>query len=61
MGRGRGCGVESENFKVGWSYGAGDGLLKGGAGTVPISIFQGLSFSHLEITLLFATVPYILR
>ena len=26
----------------------------GGAGTLPISFFQGLSFLHLEITLLFA-------
>ena len=29
-------------------------LLKRGAGTFPIKIFQGLSFLHLEITLPFA-------
>ena len=33
-------------------------LLKRGAGTFPIKIFQGLSFLHLEITLPFAKLCY---
>ena len=34
----------------------GQVFLKGGTGTFPISFFQSLSFSHLEITLPFAKI-----
>ena len=44
-----------------WKYGAGAGLLKGGADTFPIQFFQGLSFLHLEITLPFAKLCYALE
>ena len=33
-------------------------LKREGAGTFPISFFQGLLFLHLEITLLFAKLCY---
>ena len=33
-------------------------FLKGKPGTFPIQFFQGLSFLHLEITLLFAKLCY---
>ena len=36
----------------------GQVFLKGGADTFPISFFQGLSFSHLVITLPFAKLCY---
>ena len=46
--------------KRGWKYGAGAGPLKRGeADTFPIYFFQGLSFLHLEITLLFAKFCYV--
>ena len=59
--------------KRAWKYGAGAGLYKGGRSTVqgqvfikggggadtfPISLFQGLSFLHLESTLPFAKPCY---
>ena len=43
----KGVGVNFNYFK----YGAGAGLLKRGAGTFPIKLFNSLSFLHLEITL----------
>ena len=36
----------------------GQVFLKVGADTFPISFFQGLSFSHFEITLSFAKLCY---
>ena len=59
---------EYEKLKKGWKYGAGAGLLKrrggglvlkrGEAGAFPIKYFQGLSFLHSEIILLFAKLCY---
>ena len=48
--------VKNQNTCTGrgvWWGGGG-----GGTGTFPIEYFQGLSFLHLEITLLFATLYY---
>ena len=36
----------------------GQVFLKGGAGTFPIKLFQGLTFLHTEITLPFAKLCY---
>ena len=46
-----------------WKYSAGAGLLKRGrgAGTFRFLFFQGLSFLHLEITLSFAKLCYVLE
>ena len=50
---------ESEKLKKkGGSMVQGQVFLKRGAGTFPISFFQGLSFLHLEITLPFAKLCY---
>ena len=57
-----GEGDESEKFKKGdGSMVQGQVFLKRGgrgASTFPIKFFQGLSFSHLEITLPFAKLCY---
>ena len=51
-----GGGGNLKNLKRRWKYGEGAGLLKKrGAGTFP---FQGLSFLHLDINLLFAKLCY---
>ena len=51
-------GGESEKLKRDGSIMQGQVFLKGGAGTFPIKFFQGLSFLHSEITLLFAKLCY---
>ena len=58
-----GQGGKSENFiKGGGSVLQGKVFLKGGrAGTFLIPFFQGLSFLHLEITLLFLKLCYTLE
>ena len=49
---------ESEKLKKrGWKYSAGVGLFK--RGDRHFSIFKGLSFLHLEITLPFAKLCYV--
>ena len=49
------CGLSSEKIIVLKikKYGAGASLCKKGAGTFPISFFQGLSFLHIEVILHF--------
>ena len=49
--------IQSE-YEVWQKYGAGAGLLKRGASTLPIQFFYGLSFLHLEIALPFAKLCY---
>ena len=46
-------GRKSKKSKKAWKYGARAGL-QGGRWLFPIYFFQGLSFLHLEIILLFA-------
>ena len=53
-----GGGGSEKIFKRGGSMVQGQVFLKVGAGFFPISFFQVLSFLHLEITLLFAKLPY---
>ena len=38
-------------MNFGWKYGVDAGLLKRRVGAWPIYFFQGLPFSHLEITI----------
>ena len=54
-------GAESEKIKRDGSTGSGAGLLKRRAGTFPIWFFQGLSFLHLEITLLLQNCVMLLK